>query len=65
MSHGDLLTQAETWANYRRAQGVTAEVVDIADVFDEFSFGMAGSAPLTAFLNYAKTNWQTAAVRSR
>ncbi len=59
VSHGDLLTQAEAWANYRRGQGITAEVVDIADVFDEFNFGMAGSAPLSAFLNYAKTNWQT------
>lgn len=59
VSYGDFLTQAETWANYRRGQGLTVEVVDIADVFDEFSFGTSGSTAVTAFLNYAKTNWTT------
>ena len=59
LSHGDFLTQAEAWANYRRSQGLTVEVVDVADVFDEFNFGTAGAAPITAFLSYAKDNWQT------
>ncbi len=36
ISHKDFLIQAETWANYRRAQGLSVEVVNIEDVFDEF-----------------------------
>ncbi len=59
ISYGDFMTQAETWANYRRAQGMSVEVVDIADVFDEFNYGTSAAAPINSFLNYAKTNWQT------
>lgn len=59
VSYGDFMTQAEAWANYRRGQGMAVEVVDIADVFDEFSYGTSGAAPVTAFLNFAKTNWTT------
>ncbi len=59
LTYGDFAVQAETWANYRRGQGMAVEVVDVADVFDEFNFGMSAAAPVTAFLEYAKTNWQT------
>lgn len=59
VTHGDLAAEAESWATYRRNQGISVEVVDIADVFDEFSFGQAGAAPLTSFLSFAKNNWQT------
>lgn len=58
LSHGDFLTQAEAWANYRRAQGFTVQVVDVADVFDEFNFGSPAADSITAFLSYAKENWQ-------
>lgn len=59
ISHKDFLGVSETWANYRRGQGFTAEVVDIADVFDEFSYGENYSLSIRAFLQYAKDNWQT------
>ncbi|MDQ3129683.1 MAG: C25 family cysteine peptidase [Acidobacteriota bacterium] len=59
ISHKNFLTQAESWANYRRAQGVTVEVVDVEDVYDEYSFGVLSSLAIRNFLQYAKNNWQT------
>lgn len=54
----DFMAAAETWANYRRGQGFTVRVVDIADVFDEFNYGVSSSDALKSFLNYAYSNWQ-------
>ena len=51
--------QANDWAAYRRAQGLTVEVVDIEDVFDEFNFGVYSSLSIRSFLQYATANWQT------
>lgn len=59
ISHKDFLGVAENWATYRRGQGFTAEVVDIADIFDEFNFGANSSLSIRDFLQYAKNNWQT------
>lgn len=60
ISHKDFLTQANTWADYRRAQGMSVEVVNIEDVYDEFNFGALGADCIRDFLKYAKDNWQTA-----
>jgi hypothetical protein len=51
--------QAENWANYRRGQGFLVEVVDVADIFDEFNYGVLSADSLKSFLEYAKNNWQT------
>ena len=59
VSYKDWMTQANDWANYRRGQGMSVEVVNIEDVFDEFSYGSVSTAGMTQFFNYAKTNWQT------
>jgi hypothetical protein len=60
ISHKDYMTQANDWATYRRAPGMTVEVVNIEDVFDEFNFGAVSSLSIRSFLQYAKNNWQTA-----
>ncbi|HEX8367559.1 MAG TPA: C25 family cysteine peptidase [Pyrinomonadaceae bacterium] len=59
ISYKDWMTQAENWANYRRAPGMTVEVVNVEDVFDEFDFGQPTPEAIRGFLSYAKTNWQT------
>lgn len=59
ISYKDWMTQAETWANYRRGQGFSVEVVNIEDVFDEFDFGQPTPDAIRGFLFYAKSNWQT------
>ena len=60
VTHKDFLTQANDWANYRRAQGLTVEVVRIEDVYDEFNYGVLSADCIRNFLEYAKNNWQTA-----
>lgn len=55
----DFMAAAETWANYRRGQGFTVKVVDAADVYDEFNYGVLSSDSINSFLNYAKNNWST------
>ncbi len=59
ISYKDWLTQAENWANYRRAQGMIVKVVDVDDIFDEFNYGIYNADSIRSFLNYAKTNWTT------
>lgn len=60
VSYKDWMTQANDWAAYRRASGMSVEVVNIEDVFDEFNFGVVDSLSIRSFLSYAKNNWQTA-----
>lgn len=58
IAHKDLLSSANNWAAYRAADGMTAKVIDIEDIYDEFSFGLMSSNAIRDFLQYAKTNWQ-------
>jgi hypothetical protein len=58
ISYKNFLTQANAWADYRRGQGFTVEVVDVSDIFDEFSYGVQSADSLKSFLQYAKTSWQ-------
>ena len=60
VTYKDWLTQANDWANYRRGQGMTVEVVDIEDIQDEFSYGSVDTTGITQFFQFAKNNWQTA-----
>jgi hypothetical protein len=60
VSYSGWMTQANDWANYRRSQGMTVEVVDIEDIYDEFSYGSVDTTGITQFFQFAKNNWQTA-----
>ena len=59
ISHPEFLPQAEIWAQYRSGQGITTKVVDVTEIYDEYSYGVLSSQAIEAFLNYAKYNWQT------
>lgn len=59
VTHKDWLTQANDWANYRIGQGIMVEVVNIEDIFDEYSYGSQSTSAMTNFFQYAKNNWQT------
>lgn len=59
VSYKDWMTQANDWANYRRGQGLTVEVVNVDDIFDEFSYGSVDTNGMTQFFQFAKNNWQT------
>jgi hypothetical protein len=59
VAHKDFMTQANTWASYRASQGFTSKVVDIEDIFDEFSYGATSTDGITAFFAFAKNSWAT------
>jgi hypothetical protein len=59
ISYKDFLTQANAWADYRRGQGISVEVVNVDDIYDEFNFGTLSARSLRDFLDYARQNWIT------
>jgi hypothetical protein len=50
---------AEQWAELRKAQGMSVEVVDIEDIYDEFAHGVADSGAVKAFAQWSSNRWQT------
>ncbi|MGH9144342.1 MAG: C25 family cysteine peptidase [Vicinamibacterales bacterium] len=60
VSHADFLDAMAPLAALRRQQGHTTAVVDVADVYDEFSFGEKTPQALRDFLQWAATTWTTA-----
>jgi len=58
--HQNWMTEAETWANYRRSQGITVKTVEVSDIYDEFSYGDLSSLAIRDFLQYARNSWQVA-----
>lgn len=61
-SAADFMAAAENWANYRRSQGFGVKVIDVADIFDEYSYGSTSSLAVKNFLNNAYANWRTSYV---
>ncbi|HXG85203.1 MAG TPA: C25 family cysteine peptidase [Pyrinomonadaceae bacterium] len=59
ITHRNWTTQANDWAAFRRAQGLSVEVVDVEDVYDEFNFGVLSAVSIRSFLKYASGNWNT------
>lgn len=59
ISYKDWMNEANDWANYRRAQGVSVDVVNIEDVYDEFSYGIVSSSAIKDFLKQAYSGRQT------
>ncbi|MBK6721756.1 MAG: hypothetical protein IPG58_00270 [Acidobacteria bacterium] len=59
ISHGspDFMAASESWADYRRGQGFSAKVIDVADLFDEFNYGSASADSIKSFLNHAFNSW--------
>jgi hypothetical protein len=43
----------------RQSQGFTVSIVDIDDVYDEFSYGLHGPQAIRDFLQHAATQWAT------
>ncbi|MDZ7723115.1 MAG: C25 family cysteine peptidase [candidate division KSB1 bacterium] len=57
ISHMDFADQARRLADFRTSQGYQAMVVDIEDVYDEFSDGLYDPRAIRRFLKYAYENW--------
>jgi hypothetical protein len=58
ITHSAFEAQANTWKTYRQNQGLSVEVVNIDDIFDEFNFGYTQPDGIRTFLQYAYNNWQ-------
>ncbi|MDZ7316664.1 MAG: C25 family cysteine peptidase, partial [candidate division KSB1 bacterium] len=58
ITHSDLAAQARRLADYRASQGLRVAVVDVQDVFDEFSGGIFDPRAIRSFLKYAFENWR-------
>lgn len=57
ISHASFASAAQPLVDLRRNEGLRVAVVDIQDVFDEFSDGAKDVAGITAFLQHAKNSW--------
>jgi hypothetical protein len=57
VTHKDFRQAIEPLANLRRSQGMSVAVVDVEDVYDEFSYGTHTPAALKAFLAWAASHW--------
>jgi hypothetical protein len=55
--NGDEYPWLNNLAALRQAQGLRVRVVDVADIFDEFSYGHTTPQALRNFLAYAYENW--------
>ena len=60
VTHGDFRQSADSLASARRAQGLAVSVVDVEDVFDEFSYGAHTPQALRDFLAWANGHWAQA-----
>lgn len=59
IAYKDFMTQAQAWADYRRGQGITVKVIEVSELYDEFSYGAMSASSIKSFLQYAYLNWQT------
>jgi hypothetical protein len=58
ISHPELIDSLQPLAEHRRADGFRVEVVDVTDIYDEFSAGLQTDQAIKDFLSYAYYNWQ-------
>lgn len=58
ITHGEFSSAASQLASHRHSQGLRVAVVNIDDVYDEFSFGIFTPEAVRKFLEYAYRNWQ-------
>lgn len=61
ISPNSFQTVLEPFVNHRQMQGYRVSLVDIQDIYDEFSDGLLSPDAITEFLNYAYNYWQTPA----
>ena len=60
LTHGDFRQAVEPLANLRRSQGLSVAVVDVEDVYDEFTYGAHTPLALKVFLSWAAAHWNRA-----
>jgi Peptidase family C25 len=59
ISHQSLISSLAPYISQRQAQGFTVTVVDIEDLYDEFSYGLHSPQAITEFVSRARNVWAT------
>lgn len=57
ITHGDFYTVVLPLAAYRATQGLRTAVVNVQDIYDEFSYGIFNPMAIRDFLVYAYASW--------
>ncbi len=57
VTHTLFREEAERLADHRRAGGLSAQVVDVADIYDEFAFGQLNPEAVRTFMVHAFGTW--------
>jgi Peptidase family C25 len=60
IAHKDLIPSTAPLVTLRQSQGMQVLVVDVEDVYDEFSFGVHGPQAIKSFLTRANSTWTRA-----
>lgn len=58
ITHSEFSNQAQNYSKYRQSKGIANVVVDVEDIYKEFSFGKKSPHAIKMFLQYAYSNWQ-------
>jgi hypothetical protein len=61
ISHGDFLASMTPLLQLRAQQGLRTFAADVADVYDEFSFGVFDPTAIRDFIQYAYESWEAPA----
>ncbi len=57
ISGADFMDAAERLATHRQSQGLSTLTVDVADIYDEFSFGQVDAEAIRRFVQYGFHTW--------
>ncbi len=57
ITHRDFRQAVEPLAAHRRAQGLSVAVIDVEDIYDEFSFSAHGPQAIKDFLDWTRQHW--------
>ena len=63
ITHRSLRAGSERLADFHRSRGLTVEVVDVQDIFDEFNSGLVAPRAIKDFLEHAHSRWRSPAPR--
>jgi hypothetical protein len=58
ISHRSLMGSVQPLAELRRSQGMVVDVIDVEDIYDEFSFGAHSPQAIHEFIKRAANSWK-------
>jgi len=57
ITHSSFLSSIQPLAEYRKSQGLRVRVVDVQDIYDQFSYGIFDPQAIQDFLRFCFWNW--------